>query len=81
MAVTKKTADDPKADAKIAPADTFEASGAVIEPAAKDGIDMEDPAVDSNPRAGTTVEMNRIDFNDPRAEGRRMVEENLKKQS
>ena len=78
MAGTKKKSDDPQAEANIAPADTFEASGAVIEPAAKDGIDMENPAVDSNPRAGTTVEMNRIDFNDPKAEGRKVVTDNLK---
>lgn len=77
-ATSKASSGAPNDPADIPPADTFEASGAIIEPAAKDGIDLAEPAVDSNPRAGTTNEMNRADFNDPRAVGRRVVEENLK---
>lgn len=32
-------------------------------------VDMGHPAVDSDPRAGTTAEQNRIDFNDPTISG------------
>jgi len=41
---------------------------------------MDHPAVDNDPRAGTTVEQNRIDFNDPTLEGHEAVERNLKAQ-
>jgi len=32
-------------------------------------VDMDHPAVDNDPRAGTTTEQNRIDFNDPTISG------------
>lgn len=32
-------------------------------------VDMNHPAVDNDPRADTSAEQNRIDFNDPRASG------------
>lgn len=50
-----------------APATDIAASGAIIEPAIATGVDMEHPAVDSNPRANSTSEMNAIDFNFPSA--------------
>lgn len=54
-----KTAEAP---ANIAPADSFEASGA---PHQVTDIDAGHPAVDADPRANTTAEQNRIDWNDP----------------
>lgn len=62
--------------ANIAPATVQEASGAVIEPSVAKLPDH--PSVDRNPREGTTVEQNQIDFNDPAASPEEAVEENLK---
>ena len=42
------------------------ASGAIIEPEVTDAVDVGHPAVDSNPREGTSSEQNSADFNDPR---------------
>lgn len=42
--------------------ESFSPSGA---PHQTTDIDFGHPAVDANPRANTTVDMNRIDFNDP----------------
>lgn len=80
MAVTKKTAApaNESKPADIAPATDFEASGAVIEPAVVKKVDMKHPAVDDNPRKGTTADMNRIDFNDPTKTDAEAVEDNLK---
>lgn len=66
---------DLKADAKVAPATEFEASGAPHQ--IVDDVDPSHPAVDNNPRAGTTVEQNRIDFNDPTLSGAEAVAKNL----
>lgn len=68
MAVTKDTASK-AADKveKLAPATEFAASGAIIEPAIVERVDMDHPSVDSNPRAASTPDMNRIDFNEPSA--------------
>jgi len=41
-------------------------------------VDMAHPAVDNDPRAGTTADQNRIDFNDPTISGQEAVERNLK---
>ena len=41
------------------------ASGAFIEPAIKQGIPVDHPAVDNNPRFGTSAVQNGADFNDP----------------
>ena len=41
------------------------AAGAIIEPSVKEGVDLDHPAIDSNPRAGTTSEQNARDMNDP----------------
>ncbi|MCO6386356.1 hypothetical protein [Aliihoeflea sp. 40Bstr573] len=42
------------------------ASGAIIEPAVTQGVDTTHPAIDNNPREGTTVGQNTRDMNDPR---------------
>lgn len=78
MVVTKKAGSARKATpAKIAPATTQEASGAVIEPSIAKLPDH--PAVDRNPREGTTADMNKIDFNDPTKSDEEAVIDNLKK--
>ncbi|HEX2594799.1 MAG TPA: hypothetical protein VHL34_25075 [Rhizomicrobium sp.] len=66
MAETKNTAtaNEAAAAANVAPASTFSPSGA---PHQTTEFDPGHPAVDNDPRAGTTAEQNRIDFNDPRS--------------
>ena len=64
--------------ANIAPATEFSPSGA---PRQVTDIDVDNPAVDNDPRAGTTANQNRIDFNDPSIEGHEAVEKNLKDQA
>jgi len=70
---------DTSGSANIKPATDFEASGAMIEEGAKKRVDLGHPAVDDNPREGTTADMNRIDFNDPTLTQEEAVEANLKK--
>lgn len=70
----------PAAPDKLQPAQEFAASGATIEPTIVDRVDMKHPAVDDEPRAGTTAVQNRIDFNDPTISGQEAVERNLKAQ-
>lgn len=77
MAV-KKTDAAPKNDAAAteygthgvadpAPAAALEdASGAIIEPAITDAVDVSHVSVDANPREGTTAAQNAIDWNDPK---------------
>ena len=77
MAAKKNTA---KSGDDMKPATDFEASGAVIEPAAKEAVDMDHPAVDNNPRAGVPADSNRIDFNDPSKSQQEAVADNLKAQ-
>ena len=49
-----------------APAAALEdASGAIIEPAITDAVDVSHESVDANPREGTTAAQNAIDWNDP----------------
>jgi len=43
-------------------------------------IDPAHPAVDADPRANTSVDQNRIDFNDPSLSGAEAVEKSLKQQ-
>lgn len=74
-AAAPRTASSRKA-AKIAPATKQEASGAIIEPDAAKLADH--PAVDANPRAGTSVDQNRIDFNDPTKDQAEAVADNLR---
>lgn len=71
-ATVSTTADTPSG---IKPATKFEASGAPIQ--AMPGVDPDHPAVDNNPRANTTAEQNRIDFNDPGKPGAEAVADNL----
>ena len=53
----------------------FEASGA---PQVElEGVNLDHPAVDANPRANTTETQNRIDFNDPSKSGVEVVSEQL----
>lgn len=44
-------------------------------------VDLDHPAVDNDPRAGTTVEQNKIDFNDPNLSGAEAVAMNLAAQA
>tara|TARA_R110000787_G_scaffold208846_8_gene318915 strand:- start:6402 stop:6797 length:396 start_codon:yes stop_codon:yes gene_type:complete len=66
---------DGSVPANIAPATKFEPSGAPIQ--AMPDIDPSHPAVDADPRANTTVDQNRIDFNDPIRSGVEIVSEQL----
>jgi hypothetical protein len=75
---TTKAADADTKPADIAAASDFSPSGA---PRQVTEIDVEHPAVDNDPRAGTTSNQNRIDFNDPSIDGREAVERALKSQS
>ena len=63
----------------VAPADTFEPSGAPDQ--VVPDVDPSHPAVDNDPRANTTAEKNRIDFNDPSLSGAEAVEKNLAEQA
>lgn len=65
---------DTSGAANIAPATEFSPTGA---PRQVTEIDVGHAAVDNDPRAGTTVNQNRIDFNDPRATGAEAVKRNL----
>nr|WP_086491263.1 hypothetical protein [Novosphingobium panipatense] len=70
-----EAADTATKAANIPPATEIDTSGAPqqIVP----DVDMSHPAVDDDPRAGTTDEQNRIDFNDPTIESHKAVEKNL----
>lgn len=65
---------DTSGPAGVAAASEFSTSGA---PRQVTDIDVAHPAVDNDPRAGTTVDQNRIDFNDPTKPGHQVVEEAL----
>lgn len=64
-----------KAPAKIKSAVEFAPSGAPVQ--SVPDVDPNNPAVDSNPRANTTEDQNRIDFNDPTLSGPEAVAKNL----
>lgn len=79
---TAKAATAPKTDknpADIKAAKEFAPSGAPVQTVPD--VDPNHPAVDANPRANTTVEQNRIDFNDPTISGAEAVAQNLKDQA
>ena len=59
MAKTKKT------DSPASAGEMDNTSGAIVEPAIKGSVDMSHPAIDSNPREGTTAGQNARDMNDP----------------
>jgi len=69
---------DTSGAANVAAANEFSPSGA---PRQVTDIDVDHPAVDANPREGTTTNQNKIDFNDPTLTGQEAVEKNLKAQS
>ncbi len=82
MAVTKKadekTAENPGSPpANIPPATTFSTSGAPVQVTE---IDPSHPAVDNDPRKGTTLDQNRVDFNDPTLDESEAVAKNLREQ-
>jgi hypothetical protein len=66
---------DTSGPANIAAATDFDAAGAPqqIVP----DVDPSHPAVDNDPRANTTTQQNRIDFNDPNLSGAEAVKRNL----
>ncbi len=64
------------ADNGVAPATQIDPSGAPVQ--IVPDVDLSHPAVDADPRANTTADQNRIDFNDPTLEGHEAVEKNLK---
>ena len=70
---------DGSGPANVKPATEINASGAPqqIVP----DVDMEHPAVDNDPRKGTTINQNKIDFNDPTLSSSEAVEKNLKDQA
>lgn len=65
---------DHSGPANIPAATEFEPSGAPIQTT---DIDASHPAVDANPRENTTIDQNRIDFNDPGLSGEDAVKRNL----
>lgn len=81
MTNTKKPEAAKAADesAGIAPATTIDPSGSPVQ--IVPDVDLDHPAVDANPRANTTEDQNRIDFNDPSLEGQEAVEKNLADQA
>jgi len=62
-------------DAEIIAATSFDPSGAPAQ--VVPDVDPSHPAVDVDPRANTTAEQNRIDFNDPGKPGVDVVSEQL----
>lgn len=66
------------APANIAPATEVDPSGAPVQ--IVPDVDLKHPAVDDNPRAGTTVNQNKIDFNDPTKDGSEAVADMLNAQ-
>lgn len=84
MANTKATENTTTADntgdkpANIAPATAIDPSGAPVQ--IVPDVDMSHPAVDADPRKGTTAGQNRIDFNDPNKSGADAVAEMLNAQ-
>ena len=73
-AITTAASLDHSDDAHIAPATEFEPSGAPVQ---SSGFDLDHASLDTNPRANTTADQNRIDFNDPVRTGQEIVEDAL----
>lgn len=81
MATTKaneKASSAKTEQANIAPATEIDPSGAPVQ--VVPDVDMSHPAVDADPRKGTTVAQNRIDFNDPKKSGAEAVADMLNAQ-
>ncbi len=66
---------DTTADNGAKPAKTIDTSGAPQQIVSD--VDLSHPAVDNDPRANTSAESNRIDFNDPTKPGHVAVAEAL----
>lgn len=76
---TSKTNDNAGGEqANLAPATQIDPSGAPVQ--IVPDVDLTHPAVDANPRKGTTVDQNRIDFNDPNKSGAEAVADMLNAQ-
>ena len=76
MSIKKTAAADAGTKDNGVPAATgFDPSGAPQQTVPD--VDLDHPAVDNNPRSNTTVDQNRIDFNDPTREGVDVVTERL----
>ena len=60
-----------KTETGVAPASEFEPSGAPLQ--IVPDVDPPHPAVDNDPRAATTADQNKIDFNDPTLSGAEAV--------
>ncbi|MCT7665673.1 hypothetical protein [Shinella kummerowiae] len=78
MAATKATENAGDKPANIAPASEIDPSGAPVQ--SVPDVDLTHPAVDADPRKGTTVNQNRIDFNDPNKSGAEAVADMLNAQ-
>lgn len=78
MATKNSTPAQEQKAADIAPATTFSPSGAPDQ--VVPDVDPDHPAVDNNPRKGTSVDQNRIDFNDPTKSNEEAVASNLRDQ-
>lgn len=81
MATTKANENTSPAKAEqanIPPASEIDPSGAPVQ--IVPDVDMSHPAVDADPRKGTTVGQNRIDFNDPNKSGAEAVADMLNAQ-
>ena len=70
-----KSTDTAESTATTTNTGDFGASGA---PGVDVDADNSHPALDADPRAGTTAEQNRIDFNDPTKTSQEAVEDALK---
>lgn len=75
---TAAAATDASGAATVPAATEFAPSGAPVQ--AVPDVDPSHPAIDDNPRKGTTVDQNRIDLNDPTKTGAEAVAENLRDQ-
>lgn len=64
--------------ANIAPATSIDPSGAPQQ--VVPDVDLDHPAVDANPRANTTVDQNKIDWNDPTIPSAEAVADQLNEQ-
>lgn len=78
MATTKTSENAGDTPANITPATEIDPSGAPVQ--IVPDVDMTHPAVDANPRKATTVDQNRIDFNDPNKSGAEAVADMLNAQ-
>lgn len=73
--MTTKDTNHAASTAKTTDTGSFGASGA---PGVDVDLDTSHPALDADPRAGTTAEQNQIDFNDPTKTSQEAVEDALK---